>query len=104
MMKIKLDKNNRKFITVEVTLEDEKHELKYYEKNTKQIDAFKEMLKDESNKMHSLETLNKEQFFENLKGEKEVIDKVVDFYQENGNFYDFINSCDEELGKLKKKG
>lgn len=103
-MKLKLDANNRKYIKVEVELEGEAHELKYYEKNTKQIKQIKKLTKDEKATMADLDDLTEKQFFENLHGDEKVIKTICEFYEENGNIYDFINSCDEELGKQKNKG
>ena len=103
-MKLKLDANKRKSTKVEIEFDDKNIELKYYEKNTKQIDALKELAGQEGVKIADVEKLSKEQFFENLKGDKGDIDSIVDFYQEHGNLYDFINALDEELGKLKKRG
>lgn len=103
-MKLKLDANSRKYITVEIELDGETKELKYYEKNTKQIKEIKKLTKDEKATMADLDEITEKQFFENLKGDEKIIEKVVEFYEENGNIYDFINRCDEELGKLKKKG
>jgi len=53
--------------------------------------------------MVKFEELNKEQFFENLIGDKTVIKKIIKFYDENGNIYEFIEQCNSELGKLKKR-
>lgn len=102
-MKLKLDANNRKFIEIEIEIEDKNEVLKYFEKNTKQIKAIKKVAKKEGATMGEVEELNEKQFFENLKGDKKVIDSLIKFYDENGNFFDFINECDKELGKLKKK-
>ena len=103
-MKLKLDANNRKYIKVEIELESETKELKYFEKNTKQIKAIKKLTKDQKATMADLDDITEKQFFENLRGDKKVIESIVEFYEENGNIYDFINRCDEELGKLKKRG
>ena len=101
-MKIKLDKNNRKFIEIEIDDNGVTNTLKYFEKNTKQIKAIRKLAKKETIKMITLEDENEKQFFENLKGDKEVIDALVSFYEENGNIYRFIGECNVELGKLNK--
>lgn len=103
-MKLKLDANNRKFIEISIELNEKEFELKYFEKNTKQIDAMKSLAKDDKTKMYQFEDLNKEHFLENLKGDAKAIKSLINFYEENGNFYEFINECDSELGKLKSKG
>jgi DNA-binding PadR family transcriptional regulator len=100
-MKLKLDPNNRKFIEIEVESADETYMLKYYEKNTKQIKALKKVARSKDSTVDELEKINEDQFFENLKGDSVAIKKVIDFYEENGNIYEFINSLDKELGKLK---
>lgn len=103
-MKLKLDKNTRKFIEVEIELEDGVHQLKYFEKNTKQLKALKKLSRTDDVKMVAVDDLIEKQFFENLQGDSKVIKSIINFYEEDGNIYDFINMCDEELGKLKKKG
>ena len=99
-MKLKLDKKNRKYIEIEVENEDSTAILKYYEKNTKQIKQLREAIKKDNK---NIDDLNESQFLQNLKGNKEVIKELIDFYEENGNFYEFMNECDLELGKQKKK-
>jgi len=99
-MKLKLDKKNRKYIEIEVENEDSTAILKYYEKNTKQIKQLREAIKKDNK---NIDDLNESQFLQNLKGNKEVIKELIDFYEDNGNFYEFMNECDAELGKLKKK-
>lgn len=103
-MKIKLDENSRKFIEIEVEIDGEKHIFKYYEKNTRQIDALKELGKDKETPMYKYEDLNKEQFFDNFKGDENILSEIIEFYNENGSFYEFRNKCDAELGKRKKRG
>ena len=98
-MKLKLDKKNRKYIEIEVENEDSTAILKYYEKNTKQIKQLREAIKKDNK---NIDDLNESQFLQNLKGNKEVIKELIDFYEENGNFYEFMNECDVELGKLKR--
>ena len=100
-MKIKLDANNRKFIEIEVELNEKIHNLKYFEKNTKQIKELKEASLTKNR--IEVDELNEKQFFENLKGEKKSIKEILDFYNENGSIYEFINKCDVELGKLFKE-
>ena len=100
-MKLKLDPNNRKFIEIGVESADGTYMLKYYEKNTKQIKALKKVARSKDSTVDELEKINEDQFFENLKGDSVAIKKVIDFYEENGNIYEFINSLDKELGKLK---
>ena len=101
-MKIKLNEDKRKYIEIEVEIDGKTYTLKYYEKNTKQIKAIKKATKSKS--FMELDDLNEKQFFENLKGDKKVIDALVKFYETNGNIYNFINECDKELGKLYKRG
>ena len=103
-MKIKLDSNLRKFIKIEIEIEDEMYEFKYFDRNTRQIQESKELVKKEGSKMYEYEELSKVHFFENLQGDQDVIDKLIAFYDENGNIYDFMQSCDEEMGKQKKRG
>ena len=103
-MKLKLDKNSRKFIEVDIELEDIEHKLKYLEKNTKQLKALKKLSVKKDVKILEIDDLVEKQFFENLQGDTKVIRDIVNFYEENGNIYDFVNLCDEELGKLLKKG
>jgi len=102
-MNLKLDKNTRKFIDVEIELDSKKLKFTYFEKVTKQIKEMKKLSKAPGTKMYEIDELSFKQFFDNFKGEKEEIEAVKEFYEENGNFYDFINLCDEEMGKLKKK-
>ena len=100
-MKLKLDKKNRKYIEIEIENDENTTTLKYYEKNTKQIKEIKKLIKNEE---HSkIDELTQKQFMENLKGDKETIKELVDFYDENGNFFEFMNECDLELGKQFKK-
>lgn len=102
-MKITLDSNNRKFITIEIELNGQKITLKYFEKNTKQIKQAKELAKKDNTKMVEIDELAEKQFFENLIGEEKDIDSLVEFYDEYGNIYEFMQMCEKELGKLKKK-
>lgn len=102
-MKLFLDEKNRKFIQIEIELDGQNIKLVYFEKNTKQFKALKKRARKDGAKMHEVDDLSEEQFFINLKGEQKDIDALVEFYEENGNFYDFINMCDVELGKLKSK-
>ena len=104
-MKIKLGANTRKFIEIEVELNGVKHGFKYFEKNTKQIKTMKKCTKEsvDKNDYSIVDTESVKQFFDCFKGEQSSIDLIVEFYEENGNIYDFINMCDEELGKLNKK-
>lgn len=103
-MKVKLDNELRKYIEIDIEIDGENKKLKYFEKNTKQIKELKKLTKKQDTKVYEVEELSEKQFFDNLKGEKETIDYIVNFYEENGNFYDFINQCDEVLGKQKKRG
>lgn len=103
-MKIKLDENIRKFIEVTIEINEESHILKYFEKNTRQIKEIKNISKDKTTAFAKIDELSMTQFLENLQGDKDAIDAIMDFYEENGNVYDFINKCDEALGKLKKRG
>jgi hypothetical protein len=104
MLTLKLDPKSRKFI--EIPIENEKGEvietLKYFERNTKQIKSVKKASKDKT--ILEVDDLNQKIFFENLKGSKETIEKINAYYEENGNIVDFINDCDEAMGKLKKRG
>ena len=100
-MKLKLDKKNRKYIEIEIENDGVTTTLKYYEKNTRQIKELKKVFKE--NDTEKLDQLTQKQFMDNLKGDKEVIKELIEFYEENGNFFEFMNSCDEELGKLKKR-
>jgi organic radical activating enzyme len=102
-MKIKLDSSNRKFIDVEVELDGKNIKFTYFEKNTRQIDEMKDLAKKNSTKMYHIDDLARKQFLDNLHGSSEDKEALEEFYQEHGNFSDFINMCDEELGKLKKK-
>jgi hypothetical protein len=102
-MKLKLDKSQRKFIEIEIENDGKISTIKYYEKNTKQIKALKQLSRKENAKMIEIDDLVEVQFFENLQGENSDIESLVSFYEENGNIYEFINMCDQELGKLKKK-
>ena len=104
MLALRLDPKNRKFI--EIPIENEKGEvietLKYFERNTKQIKSVKKASKTKT--VLEVDELNQNIFFENLKGSKETIDKINAHYEEYGNIVDFINDCDEAVGKLKKRG
>ena len=100
-MKLKLDKKNRKYISIDVEVDGVTTTLRYYEKNTRQIKELREAFKKEDTTL--AEALTEQQFLENLKGDKQIIDELIEFYEENGNFYDFMGNCEEALGKLKKK-
>lgn len=103
-MKLKLDANSRKFIKVDVEVEDENFTLKYYEINTKQIKELKDLSKKEGTKMYEIDEMQLEQFKVNLSGEESDKQKLFDFYEENGNIYDLMHQLNEELGKQKKRG
>ncbi len=102
-MKITLDANNRKYIDLEVSVGEQTYNLKYFEKNTRQIKELRELIKNESTLMVSVDEKAEQQFFENLKGDEKAITTIKEFYEENGNLNEFINLCDESLGKQKSK-
>ena len=103
-MRLQLNPKNRKFI--EIPIEDENGKeigkLTYFERNTKQIKAIKKASKVKT--VMEIDELNQKQFFDNLQGGQELKDKIVAYYEEYGNIVDFINDCDEALGKQKRKG
>jgi len=99
-MKINLDKNSRKFITIDVEQAGKTHTLKYFEKNTKQIDSIKKAYKAQD---ENLDEFALSQFKENLVGDEDVKNELFAYYEENGNIYEFAQECTEALGKLKKK-
>ncbi len=104
-MKVTLDKKNRKFIEIPVSDENGKElsVLKYFERTTKQIKELKKAAK-ENESILDIEEKNERQFFENLQGENETINKLIEFYDENGSIYSFMNECDKALGKHLNEG
>ncbi|GEM_PF-2582868 len=104
MKTISLDKNNRKFLELEVEVDGEKHILKFFEQNTRQIDEVKTKLSVEGVLAKDIDELYMLQFRENLVGDKKLIEQIFEHYKEKGNIYAFARECDEELGKLLKRG
>lgn len=100
-MKIKLDKNLRKYVELEI---EEVGKLKYYERNTAQVEEVQALAKEENTKIVQFNELNKKHFLENLVGSEVVKDKLLEFYAEDGNIYELMQELDAELGKLKKRG
>lgn len=96
-MVIKLDADNRKFIEIEV---EGNENLKYYELNTRQENETKELINSENVTRNEVNNLHDKHFWENLKGEKKVIEKLKSHYEENGNIRNLISESDELLGKL----
>eukprot|EP01156_Anaeramoeba_ignava_P012130 Anaeramoba_ignava/a487623_6.p1 GENE.a487623_6~~a487623_6.p1 ORF type:complete len:104 (-),score=27.69 a487623_6:301-612(-) len=102
-MKLNLDLLNRTFIEIEVTIDGQAHTLKFYEKNGNQKKEEREFFKKDNLKFVELDELTEKQFFERLKGDESVIEKIKDFYDENADINNFIKECEINLGKLKQK-
>ncbi len=101
-MLLDLDKANREFVEIEVTLSNTAHTLKFFKKNGKQKKEERELLRNEKTRVFEVEELIEKQFFERLNGDKKVIDSIKKYYDENGDVHEFIKACEEALGKQKK--
>lgn len=100
---LNLDNANREFIDFEVVKDGETYILKLYKQNGKQKQAQRDALKNEKTRVFELEELIEKQFFERLEGDKDVIESIKTFYDENGDINEFMNECEKALGKQKKK-
>jgi len=102
-MKIILDEKTRKTIEIELELNGKKIKLVYKQPTTKQNKAITKKLKTPGTKMYEMDELSEKHFFENLVGNETDIAALVEFYEDNGDFNDFINSCNVAMGKQKNK-
>lgn len=101
-MKISLDGTLRKYVEIEVSVRERVIPFKYYEKNTRQIRETKEAVKGEYT-LGDLELLNLKHFDENFFGEEQDKKLVKAFYEENGNFYDLVDSLNRKIQEIKNK-
>jgi len=102
-MKIILDGNTRKTIEIEIELNGKKIKLVYKQNTTKQNKEIRKKLKTPNAKLFEVDELSEKHFFENLEGDEKDIAALVEFYEDGGDFNDFVNACNTAMGKQKNK-
>lgn len=100
---LNLDIANKQYVEIEVILNGETNILKFYKETGKQRKAQRTALKQKETRIFEFEELVEEQFFERLEGKEEIINKIKEYYDDNGGLEAFREECEKELGKLNKK-
>ena len=96
-------KANRKSVKFEYEfLDGTVEKVEYLEPTTNQID--RAMAFDDDNDVSERLDFTKEVLRECLKADDAVVSKIIEEQTNDSNLYEFKNSLDEELGKLKAKG
>jgi hypothetical protein len=98
-MKIKIDENTRRYVEIDIEFDGKSGTVKYYETNGNQFNEGKALAKNTDAKGFDVLDLSEKHFFENLQGDKELIDGFVASYTKNRPLHTLIEMFNKELGK-----